>query len=124
MKVKQDKIHNWALGCAVNSGDPYGHCVYEFADAWATEMEKHLDNGETVEQCAEKTNREVDLRPEFGITGFMYGCAVGILSEAWEHGAELRRWHNLKYQLGKEGERANERGTVLNPAIICLGGND
>jgi hypothetical protein len=87
-------------------------------------MEKHLDRGETVEQCAQKVFDEVDNRPGFGITGFMYGCAVAILADVWEYGEELRRWHNLKTQIGKEGERANEKGTVLNPAVLCLGGND
>lgn len=122
MRVKRDKIDEWAHGCAINT-DPYGNCVYKFADAWAIEMEKHLDNGETIEQCAEKTQFEVDERSGFGITGFMYGCVVAILAKVWEHGEELRKWHNLKTQIGKEGERANESGGVLNPAILSFGGS-
>lgn len=59
-----------------------------------------------------------------GITGFMYGCAVSILSQVWTHGDALRRWHNLNTQIGKEGERANETGGVLNPALLCLGGDN
>lgn len=124
MKVKTGKLDDWSYACAINCSSPYGHCVTEIADAWATEMEKCLDSGETVDQCADRVFREVDDRPGFGITGFMYGCAVGILANVWEHGEELRVWHNLKTQIGKEGERANERGTVLNPAVLCLGGND
>jgi len=34
----------------------------------------------------------------------MYGAAVAILSKVWKHGEELRRWHNLKTQIGDEGE--------------------
>ena len=121
MKVKQDKIHDWSYTCAINCSSPYGHCVTEIADAWATEMEKCLDKGETVEQCADRVFREVDARPGFGITGFMYGCAVSILADVWEHGEELRRWHNLKTQIHHEGERANEEGKTLNPALLNIG---
>lgn len=124
MRIKTGKIDVWAYACAINYSDPYGHCVMEFTDEWATEMEKHLDNGETIEQCADGTFKKVDNRPGFGITGFMYGCVVAMLADGWEHGEELRRWHNLKTQIGNEGEKANERGTVLNPAILCLGGSE
>lgn len=51
----------------------------------------------------------------------MYGCAVNILSHCWIHGETLRLWHNLKTQIKHEGEEANEKGGVLNPAIINLG---
>lgn len=52
----------------------------------------------------------------------MYGCAVGMLAKAWKHGEDLRRWHNLKTQLANEGEKANEQGGVLNPALLRIGG--
>jgi len=39
----------------------------------------------------------------------------------WAHGEALRLWHNLKYQLRDEGEKANETGGVLNPALLNLG---
>jgi hypothetical protein len=55
-----------------------------------------------------------------GITAYMYGCAVGILAAVWVHGEQLRRWHNKDVQIGDEGDRANESGGVLNPAIICV----
>jgi len=122
MEIKNGKLHEWAYVAAINSSNDYSHCVIEFSDAWASEMEKHLADGFSIDQCADITMHEVDGRPGFGITGFMYGCAVGILAEVWVHGEDLRRWHNLKTQLGNEGERANERGTVLNPAILCIGG--
>lgn len=51
----------------------------------------------------------------------MYGCAVSILSQVWIHGEELRRWHNLDSQIGTEGEKANESGGVLNPAVLNIG---
>jgi hypothetical protein len=51
----------------------------------------------------------------------MYGCAVSILAKCWQHGDQLRRWHNLKTQIRDEGERANESGGVLNPALLNIG---
>lgn len=59
-----------------------------------------------------------------GVTGFMYGCAVTQLYWHWVHGEELRRWHNLDTQIGDEGEKANESGGVLNPAILTFGSNE
>ena len=76
-----------------------------------------MANGETVEAVAEQAGQDADID---GITGFMYGCAVSTLSKVWEHGEQLRRWHNLKTQIKDEGERANESGGVLNPALLNI----
>lgn len=80
-------------------------------------MEARIQNGETVESCAESTSRLADYD---GIIGFMYGCAVSTLSKVWKYGEELRKWHNLKTQVGTEGESANKSGGVLNPAILTI----
>jgi hypothetical protein len=98
--------------------EPYGHRVMTYAEDWANFMERDMAKGRTLEACAEATSREADTD---GITGFMYGCAVSILAKAWEHGDALRRWHNLKTQIEHEGERANETGGVLNPALLNIG---
>lgn len=71
-----------------------------------------------IEEHADADSHTADTD---GITGFMYGMAVNILSQCWLHGEALRRWHNIKMQIGDEGERANERGAVLNPALLVLG---
>ena len=106
------------LECAEKNKDAYGAAVMSFADRWARIMETRVSNGETVESCADEICSLADTE---GITGFMYGCAVSILSRVWAHGDALRRWHNLKTQVGSEGERANESGGVLNPAILTIG---
>jgi len=93
----------------------------EYAEQWATLMEERMKAGAQIEDIADETSREIDQRPGFGITGFMYGCAVNSLAHCWVHGETLRRWHNLKTQLGNEGEKANENGGVLNPAILNIG---
>ncbi len=73
--------------------------------------------GRKLEDVAEATSREADTN---GITGFMYGAAVSTLAQVWEHGEQLRRWHNLATQIGTEGEEANERGGTLNPALLNI----
>lgn len=98
--------------------EPYGHRVMTYAEEWANAMEREMAAGAAVADCAERTSREADTD---GITGFMYGAAVSVLAAVWAHGEELRRWHNLEAQIGTEGERANESGGVLNPAILNIG---
>ena len=107
----------WKKAVAANT-DGYGGGVMSFAERWARLMEGRMANGDTLEACAEEASSLADNE---GITGFMYGCAVSILSQVWVHGEQLRRWHNLKTQIGHEGEKANKSGGVLNPALLSLG---
>lgn len=112
MKLKNKE--GWDKHVAANT-DPYGKGVIDYVERWASLMETEIESGKSVEEIAERTSHEADTE---GITGFMYGCAVSVLSQVWEHGEELRRWHNLSMQLGNEGEKANESGGVLNPAMM------
>jgi hypothetical protein len=120
MKLKDTE--GWNKSVEVNKDDDYGAEITRYSEAWADLMEAEIAQGKTVAQCADETGSQADNNG--GITGFMYGCAVGILSKVWEHGEELRRWHNLKTQIGTEGEKANESGGVLNPALLCIGEKD
>jgi hypothetical protein len=106
----------WQKTVAANT-DGYGGAVIRYAELWARLMEGRISTGDTVEGCAEAASRIADNE---GITGFMYGCAVSILSQVWIHGEDLRRWHNIKTQIKNEGENANESGGVLNPALLCI----
>jgi hypothetical protein len=108
----------WDECVRVNDDGGYGACAIRYAARWANLMERRIDDGEALEDIADECSRDADLE---GITGFMYGCAVGILSKVWRHGEQLRRWHNLNTQIGTEGERANEEGGVLNPALLNIG---
>lgn len=115
----EDAQKEWEEGLAANS-DFYGRGVYVFAERWAILMEERLaaDTTKTVADVAEKASHDADTD---GITGFMYGCAVGILSRAWVHGEQLRRWSNRNVQIANEGDEANEKeGAVLNPALLCV----
>jgi hypothetical protein len=107
----------WDDGLA-NNTDPYGRAVYVYAAKWASLMEAEMSAGKKLADVAKKTSHDAD---EEGITGFMYGAAVATLAHCWKHGDELRRWHNLDTQIGAEGERANETGGVLNPAVLSIG---
>ena len=114
MKLKD--VEGWQKACEANT-DPYGNGVIMYAERWANLMEAKVSEGAKLEDIAKTTSHEADTD---GITGFMYGYAVSILSAVWEHGEALRRWHNLDTQLENEGERANENGGVLNPALLNI----
>jgi hypothetical protein len=118
MKFKDEAgRQGWHKGVA-NNQDPYGNACYRYASEWATRMESEIAKGARIADIAKRTSGEAD---DEGITGFMYGCAVNILAHAWVHGEALRLWHNLDTQIGTEGEKANESGGVLNPAILNIG---
>lgn len=108
----------WAHGLTLNK-DGYGSCVYAYAETWARLMQKAMAAGARLEDIANECSHTADI--PHGITGFMYGCAVGLLAQCWRYGEDLRRWHNLDAQIGNEGEAANENGGVLNPALLCIG---
>ncbi len=99
---------DWNKGKA-NNTDEYGAAGYRFAENWANLMEKEISKGKKLADVAERTSHEADT---MGITGFLFGCAVHILSHCWEHGEELRKWHNKEF--GYEGDG------VVNPAIITV----
>jgi hypothetical protein len=119
MKVATGREQSYAEWKLKNV-DPYSGTCFLFAEKWASLIEAEIAKGKTVADVADACSSEADK--EFGVTGFMFGMAVSILAEAWEHGDALRRWHNLKTQLGDEGERANREGKTLNPALLRFGG--
>ncbi len=106
----------WDKGLA-NQQDDYGVAGYKFAQSWAELMEEAIDRGEKLEDVAKNLSHKAAVE---GISGFQYGLAVELLSQVWEHGEELRRWHNLDTQVKNEGDKANENGGVLNPALVVL----
>lgn len=100
--------------------DPYGRGCVTFAARWASSMERRMaaTPGASVADVAAAAERAADTE---GITGFMYGAAVQMLTECWVHGEELRRWHNGEY----DREDANDTpGAVVNPAILTIKGSE
>jgi hypothetical protein len=116
MKTKDE--NEWNAWVDANDDDRYGRCCVRYAEAWANEMERRMESGEKLEDVAKQAGH--DANKDYGITGFMYGAAVEMLSQCWEHGEVLRQWSNLDLQINDEGEKANNGGGVLNPALMTI----
>jgi len=112
--IDQKAYDDWKA----NNPDPYGACIFRYAESWAELMEAKLAQGEKLVDIADAMSDKADTA---GITGYMYGAAVSVLAKCWAHGESLRRWHNNEVQLGTEGDEANESNGVLNPAVLCMG---
>ena len=113
-KMKINDQAAWDKWVTANT-DPYGKAIITYAERWAVLMEERMADGAPLTKIASQASHDADVE---GITGFMYGAAVSVLATSWVHGEELRRWHNIDTQLVTEGEKANEKGTVLNPALL------
>ena len=111
VKGKEQEYKDWYE----KNSDPYGRACFTYAERWAGMMEKEIDESKenamkVIVDNAEKLSHEADKE---GITGFMYGIAVSILSQCWEYGECLRKWHNKEYEYDGDG--------VVNPAVITVG---
>jgi hypothetical protein len=98
-----------------NNTDPYGAATVSYANMWAQMMEGLINQGSALKDIAEECSYIADTD---GITGFMYGCAVSILSHYWKYGSDLNAWHNDKY--GDQGEEATKSGGTINPAVLTM----
>lgn len=56
-----------------------------------------------------------------GITGFMAGAIASLVSRNHHRGEEFRRSWNLGTAISDEGEKANDNGGILNPALLNIG---
>jgi len=112
MKIKDDKLDLYNKGYN-NNLDAYGHAVYTYANRWADLLERDIEEmGDAQAAIIKNAEKRADEADTEGITGFMYGCAVSILSQCWEYGEELRIWHNKEYNY--QGD------SVVNPAILTV----
>ena len=115
--VKSGELANWQKGLS-NNTDPYGRACFIYANELAKNLEKMLKNtGRSFNELSSAEIKEAEHKADEivgGITGFMYGVAIACLSDVWEYGEELRRWHNT--QMGNP----EAKGTI-NPAIITIG---
>ena len=80
--------------------DPYGRACFSYAERWAEMMEKAIDESEydtvaAIALNAERLSHEANTE---GITGYMYQCAISILSSCWIYGKELEKWNNGEYR--------------------------
>lgn len=114
MKIKNGKEQEYKDWYNKNL-DVYGHAIFSFAERWAELMEEAIDNSEDspMEVIIKRADNLCNTANTEGITGHMYGAAVNILSQEWECGEELKKWHNKEYNYDGEG--------VVNPAILTIG---
>ena len=105
--ASEEARKGWEDMAEKNSHDPYGRGIVAYARRWAKLMQVEISKGRKLEEIAQQSSYDADLD---GITGFMFGCAVGALSEFWIYGEQLRRWHNGEYGYSGDG--------VVNPAVI------
>ena len=115
MRIAEGKQADWDAARAANT-DPYGGAVIAYAEQWADAMEAAMDKGIPLEKCWKDLSFEVNRRPGFDISGAMFGFAVSTLAQAWEHGEELRRLHNIDLD---PAHGAEVKGT-LNPAFLTI----
>lgn len=106
MKIKNNQMYeNWKD----NNKDGCGAYIFRYAERWADLMESKINQNVKLEDIAQTTSCDADTE---GITGFMYGMAVSMLSECWEYGEALKQWHNKKYNY--QGDK------VVSPATISI----
>ena len=101
-----------------NQSDGYGRMCFKYAEKWAELLETKINESQdeplkAIIENAEIASHQADTD---GITGFMYGCAVSILSQCWEYGEHLKTWHNKKYDYDGKG--------IVNPAVLTLRNTD
>lgn len=112
LEFKDDEAKaKWEQWVEINSHNGYSLGVVTYARRWAKYMQ-HLmtKHNKAIYQIADKASHVTDIE---GITGFMYGCAVAMLSECWKYGEELRRWNNKEW--GQE-----DCDGVVNPAVLTV----
>ena len=113
MTIKEGMNETYNKGLE-NNQDPYGKGIYDFLERWADLMEEEINSSdkspeEVIPECADRLSHDADIE---GITGFMYGAAVNVLSHVWKYGEILRKWHNHEYNYDGDG--------VVNPAIVTV----
>ena len=114
MKILEGKEQDYKDWFDKNT-DLYGRACFTYAERWAEMLENLIESStdepmKVVVDNADRLSHEADVE---GITEFMYGCAVSILSQCWKYGEELRKWHNKEYNY--DGDR------VVNPAVLTIG---
>lgn len=117
MQLQDQKAYDdWKTN---QKGDPYSLACFTYAERWAALMEAEMEEKPDTDfaELAKRLSNTADVE---GITGFMYGMAVNILSKCWVNGELLRLWHNGEYGVKPE----DDKGGVVNPAIITIGKKD
>lgn len=98
-----------------NNSDPYGKACVDVA----RRVMEILDEVEEFDTHKIICQADDDIESG-GITGFMAGCVASMVSKCHSRGEEFRRAWNSDRQIGNEGDKANDDGGVLNPALLNI----
>lgn len=96
--------------------DPYGKACVDVARCAMEILDKEPGDFDTHMLICRADN---EAKTE-GITGFMAGCVAQMISQCHSRGEEFRRKWNKDNQINDEGDKANEGGGVLNPALLNI----
>lgn len=109
--IPKDKQKMWNECKRVNSEDGYSNCIIKYAITMTQFMEylKKVHN-RNVLQSFDIASYYADKI--YGVTGYMHGAAVNIISNIWKHGEEVRKYHNKTFGYDGDG--------VVNPAILTI----
>lgn len=108
MIINQKK---WDKYVEINK-DAYGKACVDVARKVMEYLDKEKDF-----DCHELLCRADE---EDDLTGFMAGCIASMVSECHSRGEEFRKKWNINYQISDEGEKANKKGGILNPALVTI----
>jgi len=108
----QSKWESWVK----NNQDSYGGACINVA----RRVMEILDNEAGDFDCHTIICRADDETKTGGITGFMAGAVASMVSQCHSRGEEFRRKWNCDNQISNEGDEANEKGGVLNPALLNI----
>ena len=88
--------------------DGRNNAVISYAERWADMMEQQISNGAPVAEAAAQTRYEANQE---NLSWFMYGNAVRVLVNFWDHGEELRQWQqqsNRPQQIQQEEPQVHQ----------------
>ena len=101
--------------CVKNNEDPYGKACVDVARRVMELLDEQDEFDPHKIIC--QADDELDVG---GITGFMAGAVASMVGQCHSRGDEFRRAWNLDTAIGDEGEKANESGGTLNPALLTI----
>ena len=110
---------DWDSWVESNEEDPYGKACVDVA----REVMKMMDEGATIDPHKLICDANDKIKCG-GITGFMAGCVAQMVSVCHSDGETFRQIWNGDVQIGDEGDKANEGGGVLNPALMTIDTGD
>ena len=94
MKIKDGKQEWFDEFYKNDKSSLYAGDITDYAGAWATLMEKEIDEGNNLSDIAYNTSLTADTK---GITGHMFQQAVKLLVNCWIYGDELHKWYKKYY---------------------------